>query len=32
MDQVLSYLRYGQATSQLPPEVSELGIDRKSVV
>lgn len=26
MDQVLSYLRYGQATSQLPPEVSELGI------
>ena len=26
MDQVLSYLRYGQATSQLPPEVSELGV------
>ena len=26
MDQVLSYLRYGQATSQLPPDVSELGI------
>ena len=26
MDQVLSYLRYGQATSQLPSEVSALGV------
>lgn len=26
MDQVLAYLRYGQATSQLPSEVSELGV------
>ncbi len=31
MDQVLSYLRYGQATSQLPGEVAELGVSlRKS--
>lgn len=31
MDQVLSYLRYGQANSQLPGEVSELGVSlRKS--
>lgn len=26
MDQVLAYLRYGQATAQLPPEVSQLGV------
>mgnify|MGYP003601654784 CR=1 FL=1 len=26
MDQVLSYMRYGQATSQLPSEVSALGV------
>lgn len=26
IDQVLSYLRYGQATSQLPAEVGELGV------
>ena len=31
MDQVLSYLRYGQANSQLPGEVAELGVSlRKS--
>lgn len=31
MDQVLSYLRYGQATAQLPEEVSELGISLRKM-